>query len=192
MFNFIPRKMRQFILVLVIVLTGITFAFQYYLNIRLKHYEALSETSAAPSETEEQLIVAEAPFSENTEPDSGSLYEKFKKETESLEAETGKLTEGLNGTALRDADQKIADLWDAEMKSIADSIIQMLPRKERDGFIENQNNFLTERSHETMKEIGSGKTAVAEKTDYLARYAELTSQRCAELLKDYGSYLDNS
>ena len=90
---------------------------------------------------------------------------------------------------IKDNYQKIADLWDRDVKALGNDITAKMPEGEKKTFFDGENTFLVSRNHECMKAVGQNKVSIQERIDYLDRYIVMTREHCKDLVKEYTSYL---
>lgn len=183
--------MLRGIALLVLILAAITLGIRIYLDQALIRHASTMTTEAAPSETREQLIIAEtAPVQESAaaeEPvDQIAQFEASFAELDALED----IAAGeQQGSALKEDYTTLAKLWNRELESLGRAITAHMTESEKNAYIASANAFLISRNHECMKELDQDKLSVMENIDYLSREIALTRERCYDLLKDYRSYL---
>lgn len=187
----VSSRTLQGIALLVLILAAITLGIRIYLDQALIRHASMVTTEAAPSETREQLIVAETtPVQE-----SGATEESVDKiaQFEAAFAEIRALEDiaavEQQGSALKEDYTTIAKLWNSELEALGRAITANMTESEKDAYIASASAFLISRNHECMKELDQDKLSVMENIDYLSREIALTRERCYDLLKDYRSYL---
>lgn len=187
----VSSRMLRGIALLVLILAAITLGIRIYLDQALIHHASMVTTEAAPSETREQLIIAEtAPLQESAaaeEPvDQIAQFEDSFAELEALE----EVAAGeQQGSALKEDYMMLAKLWNRELERLGRAITAHMIESEKEAYIASANAFLISRNHECMKALDQDKLSVMENIDYLSREIDLTRERCYDLLKDYRSYL---
>ena len=187
----VSSRMLRGIALLVLILAAITLGIRIYLDQALIRHASTVTTEAAPSETREQLIIAETgPVQESTaaeEPvDQIAQFEASFAELEALED----IAAGeQQGSTLKEDYTTIAKLWNRELEALGRAITANMTESEKNAYITSASAFLISRNHECMKELDQDKLSVMENIDYLSREIALTRERCYDLLKDYRSYL---
>ena len=167
--------MLRGIALLVLILAAITLGIRIYLDQALIRHASMVTTEAAPSETREQLIVAET-----TPVQESGAAEASVDQIAAVEQQ---------GSALKEDYTTIAKLWNRELEALGRAITANMTESEKDAYIASASAFLISRNHECMKELDQDKLSVMENIDYLSREIALTRERCYDLLKDYRSYL---
>ncbi len=187
----VSSRMLRGISLLVLILAAITLGIRIYLDQALIRHASMVTTEAAPSETKEQLIIAETePVQESAaaeEPvDQIAQFEASFAELDALED----IAAGeQQGSVLKEDYTTLAKLWNRELESLGRAITANMTESEKDAYIASASAFLISRKHECMKELDQDKLSVMENIDYLSREIALTRERCYDLLKDYRSYL---
>lgn len=187
----VSNRMLRGIALLVLILAAITLGIRIYLDQALIRHASTVTTEAAPSETREQLIVAETtPVQESAvveEPvDQIAQFEASFAELDALED----IAAGeQQGSVLKEDYTTLAKLWNRELEALGRAITANMTESEKDAYIASASAFLISRNHECMKELDQDKLSVMENIDYLSREIALTRERCYDLLKDYRSYL---
>ena len=187
----VSSRMLRGISLLVLILAAITLGIRIYLDQALIRHASMVTTEAAPSETKEQLIIAETePVQESAaaeEPvDQIAQFEASFAELDALED----IAAGeQQGSVLKEDYTTLAKLWNRELESLGRAITANMTESEKDAYIASASAFLILRKHECMKELDQDKLSVMENIDYLSREIALTRERCYDLLKDYRSYL---
>lgn len=187
----VSSRMLRGIALLVLILAAITLGIRIYLDQALIRHASMVTTEAAPSETREQLIIAETgPVQESAaaeEPvDQIAQFEASFAELDALED----IAAGeQQGSALKEDYTTIAKLWNRELEALGRAITANMTESEKNAYITSASAFLISRNHECMKELDQDKLSVMENIDYLSREIALTRERCYDLLKDYRSYL---
>ena len=187
----VSSRMLRGIALLVLILAAITLGIRIYLDQALIRHASMMTTEAAPSETKEQLIIAETePVQESAaaeEPvDQIAQFEASFAELDALED----IAAGeQQGSVLKEDYTTLAKLWNRELESLGRAITANMTESEKDAYIASASAFLISRNHECMKELDQDKLSVMENIDYLSREIALTRERCYDLLKDYRSYL---
>ncbi len=187
----VSSRMLRGIALLVLILAAITLGIRIYLDQALIRHASMVTTEAAPSETKEQLIIAETePVQESAaaeEPvDQIAQFEASFAELAALED----IAAGeQQGSVLKEDYTTLAKLWNRELESLGRAITANMTESEKDAYIASASAFLISRNHECMKELDQDKLSVMENIDYLSREIALTRERCYDLLKDYRSYL---
>lgn len=187
----VSSRMLRGISLLVLILAAITLGIRIYLDQALIRHASMVTTEAAPSETKEQLIIAETePVQESAaaeEPvDQIAQFEASFAELDALED----IAAGeQQGSVLKEDYTTLAKLWNRELESLGRAITANMTESEKDAYIASASAFLISRNHECMKELDQDKLSVMENIDYLSREIALTRERCYDLLKDYRSYL---
>ncbi len=187
----VSSRMLRGIALLVLILAAITLGIRIYLDQALIRHASMVTTEAAPSETREQLIVAETtPVQESAvaeEPvDQIAQFEASFAELDALED----IAAGeQQGSVLKEDYTTLAKLWNRELEALGRAITANMTESEKNAYIASASAFLISRNHECMKELDQDKLSVMENIDYLSREIALTRERCYDLLKDYRSYL---
>ena len=187
----VSSRMLRGIALLVLILAAITLGIRIYLDQALIRHASTVTTEAAPSETREQLIIAETgPVQESAaaeEPvDQIAQFEASFAELDALED----IAAGeQQGSVLKEDYTTLAKLWNRELEALGRAITANMKESEKDAYIASASAFLISRNHECMKELDQDKLSVMENIDYLSREIALTRERCYDLLKDYRSYL---
>ena len=201
--------MLRGIALLVLILAAITLGIRIYLDQALIRHASMVTTEAAPSETREQLIIAETgpvqesaetgPVQESAETgpvqESGAAEEpvdqiaQFEASFAEIRALEDIAAVEQQGSALKEDYTTIAKLWNRELEALGRAITAHMTESEKDAYIASASAFLISRNHECMKELDQDKLSVMENIDYLSREIALTRERCYDLLKDYRSYL---
>ena len=187
----VSSRMLRGIGLLVLILAAITLGIRIYLDQALIRHASMVTTEAAPSETREQLIVAETtPVQESggveASVDQIAQFEAAFAEIRALEDIAAVEQQG---SALKEDYTTIAKLWNRELEALGRAITANMTESEKDAYIASASAFLISRNHECMKELDQDKLSVMENIDYLSREIALTRERCYDLLKDYRSYL---
>ncbi len=196
----VSSRMLRGIALLVLILAAITLGIRIYLDQALIRHASMVMTEAAPSETREQLIIAETgPVQESAETtpvqESGAAEEPVDQiaQFEAAFAEIRALEDiaavEQQGSALKEDYTTIVKLWNRELEALGRAITANMTESEKDAYIASASAFLISRNHECMKELDQDKLSVMENIDYLSREIALTRERCYDLLKDYRSYL---
>ena len=187
----VSSRMLRGIALLVLILAAITLGIRICLDQALIRHASMVTTEAAPSETREQLIVAETSSVQK----SGAAEESVDQiaQFEAAFAEIRALEDiaavEQQGSALKEDYTTIAKLWNRELEALGRAITANMTESEKDAYIASASAFLISRNHECMKELDQDKLSVMENIDYLSREIALTRERCYDLLKDYRSYL---
>lgn len=187
----VSSRTLQGIALLVLILAAITLGIRIYLDQALIRHASMVTTEAAPSETREQLIVAETTPVQESEAAEASVDQIA--QFEAAFAEIRELEDiaavEQQGSALKEDYTTIAKLWNRELEALGRAITANMTESEKDAYIASASAFLISRNHECMKELDQDKLSVMENIDYLSREIALTRERCYDLLKDYRSYL---
>lgn len=183
--------MLRGIALLVLILAAITLGIRIYLDQALIRHASMMTTEAAPSETKEQLIIAETePVQESAAAeDPIDQIAQFEASFAELDALEDIAAGERQGSALKEDYTTLAKLWNRELESLGRAITAHMTESEKDAYIASASAFLISRNHECMKELNQDKLSVMENIDYLSREIALTRERCYDLLKDYRSYL---
>ena len=196
----VSSRMLRGIALLVLILATITLGIRIYLDQALIRHASMMTTEAAPSETKEQLIIAETePVQESAEmgpvQESAAAEEpvdqiaQFEASFAELDALEDIAAGEQQGSALKEDYTTIAKLWNRELEALGRAITANMTESEKNAYIASASAFLISRNHECMKELDQDKLSVMENIDYLSREIALTRERCYDLLKDYRSYL---
>lgn len=179
------------IALLVLILAAITLGIRIYLDQALIRHASMVTTEAAPSETREQLIVAETSSVQESEAAKASVDQiaHFEAAFSEIRALEDIAAVEQQGSALKEDYTTIAKLWNRELEALGRAITANMTESEKDAYIASASAFLISRNHECMKELDQDKLSVMENIDYLSREIALTRERCYDLLKDYRSYL---
>lgn len=179
------------IALLVLILAAITLGIRIYLDQALIRHASMVTTEAAPSETREQLIVAETtPVQESGAAEASvDQIAQFEAAFAEIRALEDIAAVEQQGSALKEDYTTIAKLWNRELEALGRAITANMTESEKDAYIASASAFLISRNHECMKELDQDKLSVMENIDYLSREIVLTRERCYDLLKDYRSYL---
>ena len=187
----VSSRMLRGIALLVLILAAITLGIRIYLDEALIRHASMVTTETAPSETREQLIIAETTPAQESEAaeepvDQIAQFEAAFAEIQALE----EVAAGeQQGSALKEDYETIAKLWNRELEALGRAITAKMTESEKDAYIASASSFLISRNHECMKALGQEKLSVIENIDYLSREIALTRERCYDLLKDYRNYL---
>lgn len=187
----VSNRMLRGIALLVLILAAITLGIRIYLDQALIRHASMVTTEAAPSETREQLIVAETtPVQESgAAEESVDQIAQFEAAFAEIRALEDIAAVEQQGSALKEDYTTIAKLWNRELEALGRAITANMTESEKDAYIASASAFLISRNHECMKELDQDKLSVMENIDYLSREIALTRERCYDLLKDYRSYL---
>lgn len=187
----VSSRMLRGIALLVLILATITLGIRIYLDQALIHHASMVTTEAAPSETREQLIVAETSSVQEGETAEASVDQitQFEAAFAEIRALEDIAAVEQQGSALKEDYTTIAKLWNRELEALGRAITANMTESEKDAYIASASAFLISRNHECMKELDQDKLSVMENIDYLSREIALTRERCYDLLKDYRSYL---
>ena len=187
----VSNRMLRGIALLVLILAAITLGIRIYLDQALIRHASMVTTEAAPSETREQLIVAETtPVQESgAAEESVDQIAQFEAAFAEIRALEDIAAVEQQGSALKEDYTTIAKLWNSELEALGRAITANMTESEKDAYIASASEFLISRNHECMKELDQDKLSVMENIDYLSREIALTRERCYDLLKDYRSYL---
>ena len=187
----VSSRMLRGIALLVLILAAITLGIRIYLDQALIRHASMVTTEAAPSETREQLIVAETSSVQESEAAEASVDQiaQFEAAFSEIRALEDIAAVEQQGSALKEDYTTIAKLWNRELEALGRAITANMTESEKDAYIASASAFLISRNHECMKELDQDKLSVMENIDYLSREIALTRERCYDLLKDYRSYL---
>lgn len=187
----VSSRMLRGIALLVLILAAITLGIRIYLDQALIRHASMVTTEAAPSETREQLIVAETTPVQESEAAEASVDQiaQFEAAFAEIRALEDIAAVEQQGSALKEDYTTIAKLWNRELEALGRAITANMTESEKDAYIASASAFLISRNHECMKELDQDKLSVMENIDYLSREIALTRERCYDLLKDYRSYL---
>lgn len=186
----VSNRMLRGIALLVLILAAITLGIRIYLDEALIHHASTVTTEAAPSETREQLIIAEtAPVQESAAEEPVDQIAQFEAAFAEIQALEDIAAGEQQGSALKEDYTTIAKLWNRELEALGRAITANMTESEKDAYIASASAFLISRNHECMKALDQDKLSVMENIDYLSREIALTRERCYDLLKDYRSYL---
>ena len=186
----VSSRMLRGIALLVLILAAITLGIRIYLDQALIRHASTMTTEAAPSETREQLIVAETtPVQESAEEEPVDQIAQFEASFAEIDALEDIAAGEQQGSALKEDYTTLAKLWNRELESLGRAITANMTESEKDAYIASASAFLISRNHECMKALDQDKLSVMENIDYLSREIDLTRERCYDLLKDYRSYL---
>lgn len=187
----VSSRTLQGIALLVLILAAITLGIRIYLDQALIRHASMMTTEAAPSETREQLIVAETTPVQESEAAEASVDQiaQFEAAFAEIRALEDIAAVEQQGSALKEDYTTIAKLWNRELEALGRAITANMTESEKDAYIASASAFLISRNHECMKELDQDKLSVMENIDYLSREIALTRERCYDLLKDYRSYL---
>lgn len=187
----VSSRMLRGIALLVLILAAITLGIRIYLDQALIRHASMVTTEAAPSETREQLIVAETSSVQESGAAEASVDQIAQFEAAFAEIRVLEDIAAVEqqGSALKEDYTTIAKLWNRELEALGRAITANMTESEKDAYIASASAFLISRNHECMKELDQDKLSVMENIDYLSREIALTRERCYDLLKDYRSYL---
>lgn len=187
----VSSRMLRGIGLLVLILAAITLGIRIYLDQALIRHASMVTTEAAPSETREQLIVAETSSVQESGGAKASVDQiaQFEAAFAEIQALEDVAAVEQQGSALKEDYTTIAKLWNRELEALGRAITANMTESEKDAYIASASAFLISRNHECMKELDQDKLSVMENIDYLSREIALTRERCYDLLKDYRSYL---
>ena len=187
----VSNRMLRGIALLVLILAAITLGIRIYLDEALIHHASTVTTEAAPSETREQLIIAEtAPVQESAAEEPVDQITQFEAAFAEIQALEDIAAGEQQGSALKEDYTTIAKLWNRELEALGRAITANMTESEKDAYIASASAFLISRNHECMKALDQDKLSVMENIDYLSREIALTRERCYDLLKDYRAYLE--
>lgn len=188
----VSSRMLRGIALLVLILAAITLGIRIYLDQALIRHASMVTTEAAPSETREQLIVAETtPVQESGGAEASvDQIAQFEAAFAEIRALEDVAAVEQQGSALKEDYTTIAKLWNRELEALGRAITANMTESEKDAYIASASAFLISRNHECMKELDQDKLSVMENIDYLSREITLTRERCYDLLKDYRAYLE--
>lgn len=176
-----PRKQfmayLKALLILIVLLSMMSFGLQKYWNKSLKSYEENKKTG---DEIQEPLSLLPSEEDEE-EPDSDS-YLRFQNEFQLLN-QIEEDESWQKNLSLRRRYEKIGELYDKEMQRLVSYYSRNITGNERENFFAEQSVFLSQRSMESKKELSMEKTGVEENIDYLKKYIQLTKARCSVLLE---------
>ena len=183
--------MLRGIALLVLILAAITLGIRIYLDQALIRHASMVTTEAAPSETREQLIVAETTPVQESEAAEASVDQiaQFESAFAEIRALEDIAAVEQQGSALKEDYTTIAKLWNPELEAHGPGITGDLPEREKRPSSASARARPCAANHECMKELDQDKLSVMENIDYLSREIALTRERCYDLLKDYRSYL---
>ena len=189
--KYVSSRMLRGIALLVLILAAITLGIRICLDQALIRHASMVTTEAAPSETREQLIVAETSSVQEGETAEASVDQiaQFEAAFAEIRALEDIAAVEQQGSALKEDYTTIAKLWNRELEALGRAITANMTESEKDAYIASASAFLISRNHECMKELDQDKLSVMENIDYLSREIALTRERCYDLLKDYRSYL---
>ncbi len=187
MLNRVSKRTQWGIMVLILVCAIITLVLRIFLNNELAAYESSPEPAHVAQETEEQLIVTD--MEETAVEETVDLLTRYNAQFEEIDSLYDEISGMQQGSELKANYQKIADLWDRELKSLESDISSGMTEDDKKTYFDSENTFLVSRNHECMKVVDQNKVSVMEGIDYLDRYIELTREHCIDLVKDYTSYL---
>lgn len=187
----VSSRMLRGIALLVLILAAITLGIRIYLDQALIRHASMVTTEAAPSETREQLIIAETSSVQESGAAEASVDQiaQFEAAFAEIRALEDVAAVEQQGSALKEDYTTIAKLWNRELEALGRAITANMTESEKDAYIASASAFLISRNHECMKELDQDKLSVMENIDYLSREIALTRERCYDLLKDYRSYL---
>ena len=187
----VSNRMLRGIALLVLILAAITLGIRIYLDQALIRHASMVTTEAAPSETREQLIIAETSSVQESGAAEASVDQiaQFEAAFAEIRALEDVAAGEQQGSALKEDYTTIAKLWNRELEALGRAITANMTESEKDAYIASASAFLISRNHECMKELDQDKLSVMENIDYLSREIALTRERCYDLLKDYRSYL---
>ena len=187
----VSSRMLRGIALLVLILAAITLGIRIYLDQALIRHASMVTTEAAPSETREQLIIAETSSVQESGAAEASVDQiaQFEAAFAEIRALEDVAAGEQQGSALKEDYTTIAKLWNRELEALGRAITANMTESEKDAYIASASAFLISRNHECMKELDQDKLSVMENIDYLSREIALTRERCYDLLKDYRSYL---
>lgn len=188
----VSNRMLRGIALLVLILAAITLGIRIYLDEALIRHASTVTTEAAPSETREQLIIAETtPVQESGAAEASvDQIAQFEAAFAEIRALEDIAAVEQQGSALKEDYTTIAKLWNRELEALGRAITANMTESEKDAYIASASAFLISRNHECMKELDQDKLSVMENIDYLSREIALTRERCYDLLKDYRAYLE--
>ena len=189
----VSNRMLRGIALLVLILAAITLGLRIYLDQALIRHASMVTIEAAPSETREQLIVAETtPVQESETAAEASVDQiaQFEAAFTEIRALEDIAAGEQQGSALKEDYTTIAKLWNRELAALGRAITASMTESEKDAYIASASAFLISRNHECMKALDQDKLSVMENIDYLSREIVLTRERCYDLLKDYRAYLE--
>lgn len=188
----VSSRMLRGIALLVLILAAITLGIRIYLDQALIRHASMVTTEAAPSETKEQLIVAETSSVKESGAAEASVDQiaQFEAAFAEIRALEDVAAVEQQGSALKEDYTTIAKLWNRELEALGRAITANMTESEKDAYIASASAFLISRNHECMKELDQDKLSVMENIDYLSREIALTRERCYDLLKDYRAYLE--
>nr|WP_240948531.1 lysozyme inhibitor LprI family protein [Bacillus sp. RO1] len=148
-----------------------TFAYQYYDKNGLL-IENADSSNNEPAEVKEE---------ENT-----SLKEKFLQQLDDTKKETEELKATDSSTyALKKVENDKWELWDELLNEIYGELGKLLSEKEMSQLREEQRNWIEFRDDSALEASHKFKGGTQEHLEYVAVLANLTEERCYELVEDY-------
>lgn len=174
-------RVFQGLLLLILFCLLFSIVFRSALSISLKSRRERAAEEFLSAETEGMYSESMIEIS----PELESPLERFSTELIRISGEQEHFRLKRGALSLREQEQRIADIWDTELKRISDCIIEGLSETERISFLESQSRFRRERRSESMKLARTGSSDTGAGVDYLKKYSSLTEERCYELLKEY-------
>ncbi len=188
MLNRVSKRTQWGIMVLILVCAIITLVIRIFLDNEIAAYESDPAPVEVTRETEEQLLVTDVGETQAPE-ETEDLLTKYNSQFEEIDNLYNGIADMQQSAELKDNYQKIADLWDRELKALETDISSFMSEDDKKDYFDSENAFLVSRNHECMKVVDQKKVSVMEGIDYLDRYIELTREHCFDLVKDYSSYL---
>lgn len=182
------RRLACVCIVLTLLLHG-------FLYVRLKNGETgneagdvISAAALVPAETAAGGASQESMPADAEDADSGATdAAHFETALRELDSRTAALLEqGMkDGSTLKYVYEAIVNLWNAEMERMVSAAAKGMPYEKQQDFLRGQADFVRERNSESVKSMEGSRGGSAESLEYLKKMADLTRQRCYDLLKDY-------
>lgn len=128
-------------------------------------------------------VKEEAPFTNNTE---GSLKEEYLRKLNNIKKEAEELEATDSSTyALKKVEDDRWDIWDELLNEIYGVLKDQLPPEEMDQIKEEQRNWMKYRDDSALEASLKYKGGTQEHIEYVAVLANLTEERCYELVANY-------
>ncbi|MCT2536470.1 DUF1311 domain-containing protein [Aquibacillus koreensis] len=145
---------------------------------------------ADKSDTKEKIDTTsnESIIDEGSSPSSseGSLKEEYLKKLSDVKKETEELEATDSSTyALKKVENDRWEAWDALLNDIYGALEEQLPQEEMDQLREKQRNWLEYRDESALEASLKYKGGTQEHLEYVIVLANLTEERCYELVEDY-------
>ncbi|WP_235000491.1 lysozyme inhibitor LprI family protein [Virgibacillus dakarensis] len=115
-----------------------------------------------------------------------SLKEEYLKKLNDTKKETDEMeAEDTSTYALKKVENDTWDIWDELLNEIYGALKEQLPPEEMDQLREEQRNWIKYRDDSALEASLKYKGGTQEHLEYVTVFANLTEERCFELVEDY-------